>query len=225
MATRRVRQEGFFVEFDPPLDEFVARLKTFGPRLSSKYLASALKKAAEPARDALKANVQKLGKITGNLRRAIKIKDKKYTRTGNAVVLVGFAAVPGKRVPEGGDSQSAFHGGLIEFGTKERFTKRGSIASSFRSKSAKRANFEIIPPKVKKNRQTRMFAPAKTKPKYPVAFFARAPKGDRVSLGRTRVYAPIKRAWEQSRSRCEGLLTLELETAIQNAAKDIFATS
>jgi hypothetical protein len=213
-----------YLKWDPPLDELVLRLKSFGPTISAKYLGSALRIASEPAEKALRSNVEQLGKVTGNLRRAIGTKVKKYTRTGNAIALIGFAAVPGKRVPEGGDAKSAFHAGLIEFGTAERTTKNGSIASSFKNTSSRRSNFKVIQqPRAKGGRSRRMFKPAVTKPKYPVAFFARAAKGDPVRLGKTRAYAPIKRAWEQTRSQCQTLLIDAMYDAIINAKKDLFS--
>jgi hypothetical protein len=224
MAISRIQQEGLFLAWEPPIEEFVKRLQTFGPRISAKYLGSALRQAAAPAEKALRANVAERGRVTGNLRRAIKTKVKKYTRTGNAVALIGFAAVPGKRVPKDGDSKSAFHAGLIEFGTSERTTKKSSIASSFRNNNSRRANFKIIQqPSRKGGKKKTMFKPAVTKPKYPVAFFARAPKGDVVRLGRVRAYAPIKKAWQQSRAQCQSILTDALSQAIENASRDIFA--
>lgn len=223
MAISRIQQEGLFLQWDPPLDELTKRLKTFGPSISAKYLGSALRKAAVPAESALKANVNQLGKVTGNLRRAVTTKVKRYTNTGNAIALIGFKAVPGRRVPEGGDDESAFHAGLIEFGTKNRTTKKGSIASSFYANQARRSNFKIVRPKYKKGMMRRIGTRAVTKPKYPIAFFARAPNNAVVNLGRTRAYAPIKRAWQQSRSQCQTLLTDALYDAIINASKDIFA--
>lgn len=218
------KDDGLFLEWEPPLEELVARLRTFGPRLAAKYIGSAVKKAAEPAQQALRANVDALGRVTGNLRRAIKTKIKRYTRTGSAVALVGFEAVPGKRVPENGDNKSAFHAGLIEFGTKERKTKVANIASSFKNNNSRRAGFTIVQQKYKKGgRRQRMFKPAVLKPKYPVAFFARAAKGDTVNLGRVRAYAPIKKAWQQSRTACQSILEESLYVAIEMASRDIFA--
>jgi hypothetical protein len=223
MAVSRIQQEGLYLTWDPPLDEFAKRLKTFGPAISAKYLGSALRKASEPAEKALRSNVAQLGKVTGNLRRAIGVKVKRYTRTGNAVALIGFAAVPGRKVPPGGDAKAAFHAGLIEFGTGDRTTKSGSIASSFKANSSRRAGFQITKRRYKKGMSRRMGIRAITKPKYPVAFFARAAGGEKVNLGRTRAYAPIKRAWEQSRSQCQALLADALSEAIVNASRDIFA--
>jgi hypothetical protein len=223
MAISRIQQEGLFLQWEPPLDELVKRLKTFGPTISSKYLGSALRIASEPAEAALRANVKGLGKVTGNLRRAIKTKVKRYTRTGNAIALIGFEAVPGRKVPKGGDAKAAFHAGLLEFGTAERFTKNSSIASSFNANQARRAGFKIVQQKARGGNAKRMFKAAVTKPKYPVAFFARAAAGDRVRLGRVRAYAPIKKAWEQTRAQCQAKLTDALYDAIINASRDIFA--
>lgn len=224
MAISRIQQEGLYLEWKPPIGELANRLKTFGPAISAKYLGSALRKASAPAEKALRSNVAERGRVTGNLRRAIRVKVKRYTRTGNAVALIGFEAVPGRLVPKNGDDKSAFHAGLIEFGTSERKTKNGNIASSFRNNNSRRAGFQIIQqPRSKGGRQRRLFKPAVTKPKYPVAFFAKAAKGQSVSLGRTRAYAPIKRAWQQTRAQCQSLITGALNEAIVNASRDLFA--
>ena len=118
------------VTWNKDIQELRDKLKLFGTSIGAKYLGSALRKAAEPTYAALKAEVKKRGKVTGNLLRSVKIKVKKYSRTGNAVALIGFGI-------------EARGGGLIEFGTKDRKTK-SAFASSFRSKTAGRSGFAIV---------------------------------------------------------------------------------
>jgi hypothetical protein len=218
----RTRQEGLFLAWEPPIEELRQKLLTFGTQISAKYLGAALNTASEPALRALKAEVKKRNKVTGNLARAVVSKVKRYPRTGNAIALIGFRAVSGRRVPEGGDDAAAFHAGLLEFGTKER-TTRGVYASSFRSKSSRRSNFTVVQAKRKGKNARRMFKAAKTKPAYPRAFFTRAAAGETVRLGRVRPYAPIKRAWEQTRSQCQQVLAGALYDAVINASRDLFA--
>jgi hypothetical protein len=222
MAISRIQQEGLYLTWDPPLDELAKRLKTFGPTISAKYLGSALRKASAPAEKALRSNVAGLGKVTGNLRRAIGVKVKRYTRTGNAIALIGFAAVPGKRVPPGGDAKSAFHAGLVEFGTSERFAK-GNVASSFKNNNTRRAGFKLVQPKYRRGRARRMGMMPVTRPKYPTAFFRKSMKDTKVPLGKMRAYAPIKKAWQQTQSQCQSLLADAMFDAIRNASRDLFA--
>lgn len=222
-SIKRTQGEGLFLEWEPPLNELALKLKTYGPTLAARYLGSALRKAAEPAYSALKSNVKGIGKVTGNLRRAVTLQIRTYRKTGNAVALVGFAAVPGKKVPEGGDKDKAFHAGLLEFGTSER-TTRGTIASSYRSTIPKRAGFKIVQPRGARGRVRRMGTRPQLKPKYPVAFFARAMKGERVALGKVVARAPIKKAWEQTQSRCQSLLIDAMYEALENISRDKFAT-
>lgn len=222
----RIAQDGLYADFDPPISELRDRLKTFGTAISAKYLGAALRKASEPALRALKSEVSKRGKVTGNLARAISTKVKRYTQTGNAVALIGFAATPYKQAPDGGGGRGkdqAFHAGLIEFGTSNRRTK-GPFASSFNSKTPGRSGFKIQQiKKPKRGRSRALFIQPKLSPAYPKAFFTRTYKGGTVDLGSTRAYAPIRTAWNASRSQVEAELRKSIEVAIQNAAKDLYA--
>jgi hypothetical protein len=225
----RIAQEGIYADFDPPISELRKRLATFGPVLSAKYLGSALRQASEPALKALKQQVDKRSKasVTGNLKRAISAKVKRYSRTGNAVALIGFAATSGKRAPKDGGRRGkdqAFHAGLVEFGTKNRKTK-GNIASSVFSKSPGRGLFEILPQRRGRGKgaSPMLFVKPRLKPAYPKAFFKRAPKGMTVDLGSTPAFYPIKNAWNSSKSQVEQALGKALQTAVKNAARDLFA--
>lgn len=222
----RIAQDGLYADFDPPITELRERLKTFGTALSAKYLGSALRQASEPALRALKAEVSKRRKITGNLARSISTKVKRYTQTGNAVALVGFAATPGRKVPEEGQGRGkdqAFHAGLIEFGTKGRKTK-GPFASSYLSQTPGRSGFKIQQVKApKRGRSRALFIRPTLKPPYPKAFFKRTSNNQVVDLGSTPAYAPIKNAWNASKSQVQAELRKSIEQAILNAAKDLYA--
>jgi len=224
----RIAQEGLYADFDPPISELRARLASFGTVISAKYLGAALRKASEPALKALRAEVDKRKKtsVTGNLRRAISTKVKRYSRTGNAVALIGFAAVSGKRVPKEGQGRAkdqAFHAGLIEFGTKNRVTK-SQYASSVYSKTPGRSLFTILPEaRAGRGMSRKLFVRPRLKPAYPKAFFKRAKADMVVDLGSTPAYAPIKKAWLASKSQVQQELSKSLEAAIISASRDLFA--
>ena len=192
------------VTWNKDIQELRDKLQLFGTSIGAKYLGSALRKAAEPTYAALKAEVKKRGRVTGNLLRSVKIKVKKYSRTGNAVALIGF----------GIESRG---GGLIEFGTKDRKTK-SAFASSFRSKTAGRSGFAIV-----QNKTNALFVKPSLKPAYPKSFFKRAAAGQVVNLGSTPAYHPIKNAWNNSKSQVEALLVESLTQAFINAGKDLYS--
>lgn len=215
-------KQGLYLEFKPEISELLDRFKWLGPTLSAKYLGAALRKAAEPSERALKQIVSSdVKKVTGNLRRAITIKVKRYTRTGNAVALVGFTAAGSGKVKAAGvngrrlvGKDRAFHAGFIEFGTKERKTKR-NIASSFIAFG----NFTSKKPRrLKGDAKTRVY----TKPKYPRAFLKGSKKNTVVQTGRVMPIRPIKRAWEQTKSSVQAKLQTEMLIALDNSARDTF---
>lgn len=213
------RFAGVKVEF-PEIAELRKELRRFPSNIAAKHLGAALRKAAKPAQDALKAEVRANQKgPSGNLLRSVATKVVTYKRTGNAVAVVGFQkATGGKsddgRVKKGKDR--AFHAGFLEFGTKPRRTKKGSIASSFWRGLTP---FELLKP-AKRGKfagSTRV----RTKPKWPKAFFKRAPAGQRVNLGRTLPEKPIATSFRKAAGSVRSVLAAGVTNAIEKAAKDL----
>jgi hypothetical protein len=216
------------VEF-PELKQLQAAFRGFRPSLARKHMGAAIRRSLAPGLTALRSNVTK--GPTGNLARSITSKVKTY-RSGNAVGLVGFlAAGSGKTKSAGGGSikkgkDRAFHAGFLEFGTKERVIKtssrRGgaSIASSFKSlgpfriaKIARRGKFAGV---VRVN----------TSPKYPKAFFMKAPRGQVLSLrempvGGKKGQPPVKTAYRESLGSMRSALSVEMTKSLINAQKDL----
>jgi hypothetical protein len=206
----------------PELEQLRAKLRELPPNLQRKYLGAAIRKSLGPGLAALKTTTPK--GPTGNLRRAIASKVKTY-RSGNAAGLVGYvAAGSGKSVSAAGGAvrkgkDRAFHAGLVEFGTKDRATK-GPIASSYR---------KLGPFKLKKPTRKQAaagFAPVRTTPAYPRAFFKRAPRGFSVALGQMPAGGasgapPVKTAYQRSLGAMRALLPANMATAIENAIKDM----
>jgi HK97 gp10 family phage protein len=106
----------------PGLDEIRKEFLGLGKTLSAKYMASALRSAAKKGGtlEALKSMTPR--GPTGNLRRSIAIKSKRYTRTGIGIAIIGFRS--GRKMNEPYDKEKlGYHQGLVEFGTKERFRR------------------------------------------------------------------------------------------------------
>jgi hypothetical protein len=188
------------------------QLRQFGPRIADKYLQSAMKKSSQPALAALRSITPK--GPTGNLRRAVDSKAIVYRNSGTGVLIVGYtkagksnARATGGKVKKGKDR--AFHAGFLEFGTKERTTKGGSIASSFKTLGAFSFKKGGSPGRVR------------TAPKYPKAFFKRAPKGEKVRLGRTPILAPVATAYAMSSGSMKNLLAKNLIVAVENASREV----
>ena len=213
------RFTGTTIEF-PEIAGLLKELRQFPSNIAAKHLGAALRKASKPAQQALKAEVRANQKgPTGNLLRAVTTKVVTYKKSGNAVALVGFTkAGTGKSQATKGSVRKgkdrAFHAGFLEFGTKPRYTKK-SIASSYNrlgpftlAKVAKRGKYAG---------QVRV----NTKPKYPKAFFKRAPAGQRVFLGNTQREAPIKTSWRKSQGSVRFAMQQGMAKAVENAGKDL----
>jgi HK97 gp10 family phage protein len=190
----------------PDLEELRAELAKLPRNLAAKHLGAALRKAVQPGLTALRQNTPK--GPTGNLRKSIRTKVKTYPRNGTAVGLVGYSW--------GGDSKG-YHQGFIEFGTKERETKKGRFASTFRSKTAERSGqFQIVTPK-----RGRGAGRMRTKP-FPKSFFKSAKDGQKVRLGKMPVggrtgVPPVKTAFNRARPAMEAELRLQLASRVERA--------
>lgn len=212
------RFKGNTVEF-PELKAIQRELKVrFDPRITAKFLGAALNKAAEDPKKALQRIVRANHKaVTGNLYRSITKVVRRYPKSGNAVGLVGFnKAGAGQTIPTGGKVQKgkdrAFHQGLIVFGTKERRTKKSSVASSFWSRGPFRVQKTVT--RGKNKGQARLVTG-----KYPFNFMKRAPKGQKVSLGRVSGTDPIKEALNQSAGKIRESLRGSMSDIVERAAR------
>jgi hypothetical protein len=104
----------------PGLDQIRADFLAFGKTYAAKYIASALKNAAEKGGtlEALKDATPR-GR-TGNLKRSVAVKTKRYVRQGTGVAIIGYKS--GRKMNEPYDkTKLGYHQGLVEFGTKERY--------------------------------------------------------------------------------------------------------
>lgn len=117
----------------PDLAELREEFRRLPKNLAARYMEPVMRKAIEPG-------LKKLRQITprgptGNLRKSVRKKTKKYVKDGTAIGLVGYTV---------GKGAKGYHQGFLEFGTKDRQTK-GRFASSLRwPKGDPRGDFEIV---------------------------------------------------------------------------------
>jgi len=220
------------VEF-PELAEIRNAFLSLPKNLSAKYMASALGQAVDPGFKLLKTLTPK--GPTGNLRRSIRKKTKRYAKTGSGVALAGFTAPPRRKNSDLKSNEKGQHQGFLEFGTKERKAK-GPVASSFKQ----RGQFTIARPRKLGKPPKNLFGAAgdryaaryrsrlkvQTNPKYPKAFFKRAADGEVVKLGKMPVggrtgVPPVKTAFERTRTQISAKLNSEMTKALNNAIKEM----
>lgn len=212
---------GTKVDF-PEVAALRQQLRQFPSNIAAKHLGAALRRASKPAQAALKAEVRQGQRgPTGNLLRSVTTLVKTYKRDGNAVAIVGFTKAAGKASSSAGGGtvrkgkDLAFHAPFLEFGTKTRFTKKGSIASSYR----RLGPFKLKPP-AKRGKFAGVIR-VNTTPKYPKAFFKRAPAGQKVNLGKTLAEQPLRTSFATSSGSVRSALKEGVSTAIEKAGKDL----
>lgn len=118
-----------------PIADVASALKALPRELSLKYQLRALRKAAKPGMESLRAQVSQIGQVTGNLLASVSKAERKYVnnrmRVPVGVVVVGFRrpvntqsqkmatpAFAGGSVLKG--PNRAYHSHLVEKGTKPR---------------------------------------------------------------------------------------------------------
>lgn len=189
----------------PDLAQLRDEFKKLPTNIAAKHLLAALRAATKPGIAALRKNTPR--GPTGNLRKSIKFKGTKYTKDGNAVGMVGYSW--------GGESKG-YHQGFLEFGTKERTTKKTRFASSW-----KNGQFLVVNPRRGKNA-----GKLTTNPRPPKAFFKTAKQGEKVGLGKMPIggrtkQPPVKASFAQSRPQMISLLRGELAARLQKALAEV----
>ena len=199
----------------PDLTQLREEFRRLPTNIAAKHLLAALRAAMKPGVAVLRKNTPK--GPTGNLRKSIKFKGVKYTKDGNAVGMVGYSW---------GGGAKGYHQGFLEFGTKERTTRKGRFASSWIRSSLTNTKysaggFRIVNPRRGKNAGKLV-----TQPRPPKAFFKSAKKGENVKLGKMPIggrtkQPPVKTSFSQSRSQMITLLRAELGTRLEKAMAEV----
>ena len=120
---------GMTLEF-PDFPGLAEQFRQLPKSLASAAIGAGVKRALKPAQDELKRQTP-VGP-TGNLKRGIATKAKRYPKTGSAVAIVGYRKSGTGRPPKEGTkrrnkaSDKTQHQFLVEYGSKPRVTKSGA---------------------------------------------------------------------------------------------------
>lgn len=114
----------------PDLPALAGQFRKLPGSLAAAAIGTALKKALQPANDKLKT-ITPVGR-TGNLKRSIAIKPKRYPKTKSAVAIVGFRRPNSSKPPKSPTKRrnrpadKSQHQLLVEYGSRPRFNKSGA---------------------------------------------------------------------------------------------------
>ena len=114
----------------PDLPGLAKQFRQLPKSLASAAIGAAVKRAMKPAQEELKRQTP-VGP-TGNLKRGIATKAKRYPKTGSAVAIVGYRKSGTGKPPKEGTkrrnkaSDKTQHQFLVEYGSKPRVTKGGA---------------------------------------------------------------------------------------------------
>ena len=195
----------------PTLKEIKIAFRFLPNNIAAKHMAAALGRAIDPAFKRLKKNTPR--GPTGNLKRAVRKKTKKYVRSGAGVALIGFAKPPrGTAVEDRKSNELGYHAHFLEKGTKARQTK-GRLASSFKS----RGMFDIV-----RRKNGRLV----TKPKPPKGFIKGTFSGQQVDLGRMPVGGksgrpPLQTTYQETKNELKREMQLQMSAGIEKALMEI----
>jgi hypothetical protein len=120
------RPVGMTLEF-PDIPGLAEKFRDLPKSLAAASIGAGVRRSMKPAESALKA-ITPVGP-TGNLRRGIATKAKRYPKSGAAVAIVGFRKPNSKGPPKEGvrrrnkASDKTQHQFLVEYGSQQRFTK------------------------------------------------------------------------------------------------------
>ena len=195
----------------PTLKELKVAFKSLPRNIAAKHMTAALGRAINVPYKRLKKNTPR--GPTGNLKKAVKKKTKKYVRDGAGVALVGFAKPPrGTAVEDRKDNELGYHAHFLEKGTKKRQTK-GRLASSFKA----RGPFSIV---------RRKNGKLVTKPKPPKGFIKGTSSGQQVDLGSMPVGGksgkpPLQTTFSEVKSELSREMQLQLAASVEKAIMEL----
>ena len=174
--------------------------------IGSRYRKPAVRKAVRPAFKRFKSLIPI--SVTGNLSQSAAMVVRDYKSNKVSVALAGYTMFGSNEEGARGWAQ-----GFIEFGTGDRYTRGGNIASSYNAQS--RGEFSSTWLKggggaILQN------------PPYPFAFFKKAKRGELVNLGRmpkggSRGVAPLETAWNTTKGEVRTILLEEMKKAANKA--------
>lgn len=119
---------GMTFEF-PDLPGLADQFRQLPKSLAAASIGAGVKRAMKPAQEELKRQTP-VGP-TGNLKRGVATKAKRYPKTGVAVAIVGYRKPNSSKPPKSGTKRrnkaqdKTQHQFLVEYGSNQRFTKNG----------------------------------------------------------------------------------------------------
>lgn len=199
----------------PTLKEIRIAFRQLPGNIAAKHMAAALGRAIDPAYKRLKKNTPR--GPTGNLKKAVKKRTKRYVRDGAGVALIGYRKPPrGTEIEDRKSNELGYHAHLVEKGTRER-TTTGRVASSFNTRGA----FSI-----QRMKSRRLRGALRTSPKPPKAFLKGTFSGGKVSLGKMRVGGksgrpPLQTTFAETKSELKAEMQLQLAAGVEKAIMEM----
>lgn len=218
------------------LDDIVAALKSLPKDISLKYQRRALRKAAKPGQEALRAQVGSLRQVTGNLLASVTKAEREYTNNRSqvpvGVIVIGF------RRPTGSGSQKgatpafeggtvlkgpnrAFHSHLVEYGTKPRTAGKSTKLGRKRVVVNGRINTVFLRGKEMPKARP-ILSSFKGRGKFTGSGRGQYPK-DFIATGTVAgspARHPLRKAFEQSKGQMQSILDVEMRKALTRAVKE-----
>lgn len=137
----------------PDLPGLADKFRELPKSLASSAIGAGVKRAMKPTQERLKAATP-VGP-TGNLKRGIMTKAKRYPKSGAAVALVGYRKPGTSKPPKAGTKRrnrandQTYHQFLVEYGSKQRFTKNGANRGTMPAKQPIAMAFKAAESQVK----------------------------------------------------------------------------
>lgn len=194
----------------PTLKELQDAFKSLPNNIAAKHIAAALGRAIDPTYKLIRKLTPR--GPTGNLKKAVKKKTKRYVRDGAGVAVAGYTKPPrGKIDSDRKSNERGFHAHFVEKGTKDRKTK-GRVASSYSQRPftvVRRKNGALV-----------------TKPKPPKGFLKGTSLGEQVDLGKMPVggkagVPPLETAYARQKSQIKTDTIKEMAAGILKATKEM----
>lgn len=218
------------------LDDIVAALKSLPKDISLKYQMRALRKAAKPGQEALRAQVGSIRQVTGNLLASVSKAEREYTNNQQqlpvSVVVIGFRRPTGQGSQKGATPafeggtvlkgpNRAYHSHLVEYGTKSRTAGKSTRLGRKRIIVNGRVNTIFLRGKAQASPRA-ILSSFKGRGRFTGSGRGQYPK-DFIATGTVAgspARRPLAKAFQQSRSQMQSILDSEMRKALTRAVKE-----
>lgn len=218
------------------LDDIVAAIRLLPRDISLKYQMRALRKAAKPGQEALRAQAGSIRQVTGNLVASVTKAERKYTNNKAqlpvSVVVIGFRRPTGMGSQKGATPafeggtvlkgpNRAFHSHLVEYGTKPRTAGKSTKLGRKRVVVNGRINTFFLRGKAQASPRA-ILSSFKGRGKFTGAGRGQYPK-DFIATGTVAgspARRPLQKAFQQSRGQMQSILDVEMRKALTRAVKE-----